>query len=99
MDPVIREELCRIISEPVRWDCHLAGYTSFAIGGPAEALVKVRDRREPTALLGFLRQMDVPSRIIGKGTNLLVRDEGFAGVVILLGEGFRQMAFGSCRSG
>ena len=98
MDPVIREELRRIISEPVRWDCPLAGYTSFAIGGPAEALVKVRDRRELTALLGFLRRTDVPWRIIGKGTNLLVRDEGFAGVVILLGEGFRQMEFGPCRS-
>nr|WP_240191606.1 UDP-N-acetylmuramate dehydrogenase [Desulfoprunum benzoelyticum] len=87
------------MAEPVQWDCPLAGYTSFAIGGPAEALVKVQDRRELATLLEFLRRTGVPWRIIGKGTNILVRDEGFAGVIILLGDGFRQLEFGPCRSG
>jgi UDP-N-acetylmuramate dehydrogenase len=99
MDPAIREELSRIVTAPVQWDCPLAGYTSFAIGGPAEALAKVRDRRELAALLAFLGRTRVPWRIIGRGTNLLVRDEGFAGVIILLGNGFRQMEFGHCRAG
>ena len=99
MDPATREELSTIVAEPVQWDCPLAGYTSFAIGGPAEAVVKVRDRRELAALLGFFGRTRVPWRIIGKGTNLLVRDEGFAGVIILLGDGFQQLEFGPRRSG
>jgi len=99
MDPAVREELSRIVTAPVQWDCPLAGYTSFAIGGPAEAVVKVRDCRELAALLDFLGRTRVPWRIIGKGTNLLVRDEGFAGVILLLGDGFRQMKFGHCQAG
>ena len=89
----MRQELSRIVAHPVQWDCPLAGYTSFAIGGPAEALVTVDLREELAALLGFLDSSRIPWRVIGKGTNLLVRDEGFAGAVLLLGQGFKQAAF------
>ena len=89
----MRQELSRIVAHPVQWDCPLAGYTSFAIGGPAEALVTVDLREELAALLGFLGSSRIPWQVIGKGTNLLVRDEGFPGAVLLLGQGFKQVAF------
>ena len=99
MDAGLRQQLGRIVAQPVQWDCPLAGYTSLAVGGPAEALVTVNDTRELAAVLGLLEGAGVPWRIIGKGTNLLVRDEGVAGAVLLLGAGFRQMAFSSAGGG
>jgi UDP-N-acetylmuramate dehydrogenase len=91
MDAGAREELTRIVSAAVQWDCPLSGYTSFAIGGPAEALVTAGDSSELAGLLELFARRRLAWRIIGRGTNLLVRDEGFAGVVVLLGDGFQQL--------
>lgn len=99
MEQRMRQELSRIVAHPVQWDCPLAGYTSFGIGGPAEALVTVDRHEELAALLGFLESSRIPWRIIGKGTNLLVRDEGFAGAVLLLGRDFKQVDFVSAGGG
>jgi len=79
-----------MLSQPVEWQCRLDRYTSFAIGGPAEAVVKVDLRHELHPLLKYLAGEKIPWRVIGRGTNLLVRDEGFPGVIIVLGKEFAQ---------
>lgn len=79
-----REQLATLVSNPVEWDRPLAGYTSFGIGGPAEALIKIEQRQELQRLLLFMKEQHIPWRVIGRGTNLLVRDEGFSGVILLL---------------
>lgn len=79
-----QEKLTGLLTRSVHWQCRLDRYTSFAIGGPAEAVVKVESRLELQTLLAFLAEEQIPWRVIGRGTNLLVRDEGFAGVVLLL---------------
>lgn len=65
----------------------LAGITWFRVGGPAEVVFRPADRDD---LLEFLAQLppDVPSTVIGVGSNLLVRDGGVPGVVIRLGRAF-----------
>jgi UDP-N-acetylmuramate dehydrogenase len=93
MERFLREELTGLSANPIRWDCPLSDYTSFAIGGPAKALVTVADCRELQALIAFLQTNDVKWQVIGKGTNLLVSDTGFEGVVILLGDGFKSAVF------
>jgi UDP-N-acetylmuramate dehydrogenase len=62
----------------------LAGHTSFRIGGPADALVLPADRKDLITLLLQVRQQGLPFVILGGGTNVLVRDGGFRGVVISL---------------
>ncbi len=84
-----QEKLTGLLARPVHWQCRLDRYTSFAIGGPADAVVKVESRLELQALLVFLLDEQIPWRVIGRGTNLLVRDEGFAGVVLLLDGEFK----------
>lgn len=79
-----QEKLTGLLTRSVHWQCRLDRYTSFAIGGPAEAVVKVESREELQVLLAFLADEQIPWRVIGRGTNLLVNDEGFAGVVLLL---------------
>ncbi len=92
MGTSFKTELENLVSAPVKWDCPLAGYTSLGIGGPARALVIVEDENELLRLLRFFRENEVPWRVIGRGTNLLVGDGGFSGVVLVLGHGFQSLA-------
>ena len=84
-------KLTNLSSQAIKWQCRLDRYTSFAIGGPAEALVKVEKRPELQSLLAFLVEEQIPWRVLGRGTNLLVKDEGFAGVILLLGGDFNNV--------
>jgi UDP-N-acetylmuramate dehydrogenase len=67
----------------------LAPLTSFRIGGPASLFVEAQDDRDLEAVGGAADQAGVPVAIIGKGSNVLVSDEGFAGIVVRLGRGYR----------
>jgi len=92
MDGELKQKLASLVSSPVLWDCPLRDYTSFAIGGPAIALVRVEDLLELKRVLLFLQEQKILWRIIGKGTNLLVNDSGFAGVILILGKGFSRIS-------
>ncbi len=62
----------------------LAPLTWFRLGGPAAFLARPRDLTEVAALLRRSREVDVPVRLLGGGSNILVGDEGFDGLVIHL---------------
>lgn len=89
MNRAQKEKLAKLVEQPVLLQCRLDCYTSLAIGGPAEAVVQVDRRQELSPLLAFLVEEKIPWRVIGRGTNLLVRDEGFCGVILVLGDEFK----------
>ncbi len=60
----------------------LAAYTTWRIGGPAELLATPRRLDDLIVAVGFAVRSGVPWRILGNGSNLLVRDEGVRGLVI-----------------
>lgn len=62
----------------------LAPLTWLRIGGPAQRLIEPRSVDELAAVLRTCHELAVPVRLLGSGSNLLVRDEGVAGVVIRL---------------
>ncbi len=62
----------------------LSGHTSFGIGGPADILAYPADRDDLLALFKEIRTKNLNYFILGGGTNLLVRDGGFRGIVISL---------------
>jgi len=62
----------------------LAPHTWFRLGGPASYLARPRDVAQLVALLRRCRESEVPVRILGGGSNVLIREEGFAGLVIHL---------------
>ncbi len=62
----------------------LSRHTSFAIGGPADIVAYPVDRDDLLALLREIKAKGMPVFILGGGTNLLVRDGGFRGVVVNL---------------
>ncbi len=62
----------------------LAPHTWFRLGGPAAYLARPRDIPQVAALIRRSREANIPLRILGGGSNVLVRDEGFPGLVIHL---------------
>jgi len=73
-------------------------HTSFRIGGPADFLVTVVSVSELARLLTLCRAEGVPVLVIGRGTNLLVRDGGIRGVVVRLAGEFLEVRFGDRRA-
>ena len=62
----------------------LAPLTWFRLGGPAAFLARPRDIAEVAALLRRASEVGLPVRLLGGGSNILVGDAGFAGLVIHL---------------
>ncbi len=60
----------------------LKDLSTFGIGGPAEYFIEVHDISAMQALLPFCKEHQLPYFILGKGSNLLFDDRGFAGVII-----------------
>jgi UDP-N-acetylmuramate dehydrogenase len=92
MEKRFREGIVDIAVGTVQWDCPLAPYTSFGIGGPADALIEVEGEAELSSLLNYFNVNGLAWRFIGKGSNLLVSDSGFAGAVLLFGKGFSEIS-------
>jgi len=89
MNQAQQEKLTDLVAQSIHWQCRLDRYTSLAIGGPAAAIVRVDRRQQLQPLLAFLAGENIPWRLIGRGTNLLVRDDGFPGVIVTLGREFK----------
>jgi UDP-N-acetylmuramate dehydrogenase len=60
----------------------LAELTTFKIGGPALYFVEVHDEKEVIEALEFAKQKNIPVLVLGNGSNILVSDGGFKGLVI-----------------
>ncbi len=60
----------------------LASHTTFRIGGPARLWLTVQSTSELVTAVTLARQFDCPLLMLGSGANLLIRDGGFAGLVI-----------------
>lgn len=72
--------------EITRPDEPLAPYTWLKIGGPAQYLVEPRNVDELAAVVKRCHADGIPVRVLGGGSNLLVREEGVSGVVIHLND-------------
>ena len=66
----------------------MAAHTTFRIGGPADYFVMPETVEELANVLKLCREEKVPYFILGNGSNLLVGDKGFSGVVIQLYKNF-----------
>ncbi|MCX7732778.1 MAG: UDP-N-acetylmuramate dehydrogenase [candidate division WOR-3 bacterium] len=75
----VHEEHCEVFfNEP------LARHTSFRIGGPADALVIVRSRSGLSGVWTIAQKYGVNITVIGRGTNVLISEQGLRGIVVKL---------------
>ncbi len=78
--------------ERLRTDFSMAALTTFRIGGPAALYLEAESDRNLIAVAEAVAETGIDFVVLGKGSNILVSDEGFAGLVIRLGGGFRWVA-------
>ncbi len=71
-------------ADVVKTDAPMADYTTFRIGGPADYLVTPADAAALKAGIAVCKSCGMPFYIIGNGSNLLVGDDGFRGVIFHL---------------
>ncbi|MCQ2437997.1 MAG: UDP-N-acetylmuramate dehydrogenase [Clostridia bacterium] len=66
----------------------MSRHTTFRVGGPADLIVMPESSEQVIEALRIARENDVPVLVIGNGSNLIVKDNGIRGIVILLGDKF-----------
>lgn len=84
----------RIPAERILTDEPMSRHTSFRVGGPADLFVTVESEAELAAALQLLTAESVPHLLVGNGSNLLVADAGYRGVVLRLGGEFCTLTIG-----
>ena len=84
--PTIADELAKLVSPATifRRNEPLAKHTTLRVGGPADGYVEPVTEAELAAILNFCGERGVKFFILGRGSNLIVRDGGFRGVAICL---------------
>ncbi|MCB2180668.1 MAG: UDP-N-acetylmuramate dehydrogenase [Desulfobulbaceae bacterium] len=88
---VFNDEMADFWSGEVVWNGCMAEYTTLKVGGNADAIVFPMGRNELSLLIQGVRKINVTWIILGKGSNVLVPDEGIRGVVIVLGRNFAEI--------
>ena len=66
----------------------MSRHTTFKVGGPAHYFVEPSDAETAVSVLELCRREGVDCAVVGRGSNLLVGDKGYRGVIIHLGEKF-----------
>ncbi len=89
------KELAALIGESARVDHPLGAMTTYRVGGPAGVFVRLETPADIERVVAGLSQVPVPVLVLGAGSNILVADEGFEGLVVALGPGFADMELSS----
>ena len=66
----------------------MKNHTSFRIGGPCDVMIKINCEALLCELIKQCRENDIKYYVVGRGSNILVCDEGLQGVVLLIGSDF-----------
>lgn len=94
----IKNTLRRMARGDILFDVPLREYTSMGVGGPADIVVFPRDATEAMRIVEYLTLSGVPFLPVGNGTNLIVRDGGYRGVVLCL-RGLQDLSWGQHTGG
>jgi UDP-N-acetylmuramate dehydrogenase len=81
----IADQLAGVAGIEIKTDEMIAPYTSYRIGGPAAVWAAPANEDGIGEVLAILHEADIPLFILGLGSNLLVSDKGWPGVILYLG--------------
>ena len=74
----------------------MAGHITFRIGGPADCFVQLEDEEQLRKVRRYLGLAGVPFFVLGNGSNLLVDDAGYRGVVLQIGQKMSDISVQGC---
>ncbi|MFN2527343.1 MAG: UDP-N-acetylmuramate dehydrogenase [Candidatus Baltobacteraceae bacterium] len=86
-----KKELQTICGASVRFDEPLSPYTSWKIGGPADAWISAENEDQLAAVMRFCLRRKMPWFALGSGSNLLIGDGGIRGLVLRLAGDFTEI--------
>ena len=86
-----REEIRKLIKGRVLFNVPMKRFTSMKVGGPVDVILFPRNVGELKKVIHYARKKSIPVMILGKGTNLIVRDNGIRGWVINLTLGLKKI--------
>lgn len=72
----------KLVVDRVKVNEPLSRHTTFKIGGPADLFYEASSREDLIKVIRVIREVEVPDFILGGGSNILVGDKGFRGIVI-----------------
>ena len=75
-------KLQALFGDKLQENVRMANYTTTRVGGPASGMISVHTADEMRRTVKILWELDVPFRILGSGSNLLVSDSGYVGVMV-----------------
>ncbi len=85
------EEIKNKISGKIYFDESLSKYSWFNLGGPAKVIFKPNNLNELSIFLKNIKGFD-KIKVLGVGSNTLIRDGGFNGIIIKLGKSFSHLS-------
>jgi UDP-N-acetylmuramate dehydrogenase len=89
----IADQLAAVAGIQVKIDEMIAPYTSYKIGGPAAIWAAPASETGIGEVLAIVREANIPLYILGLGTNLLVSEKGWPGVILYIGANFSGWRF------
>ena len=72
--------------ENIRFQESMAGHTTFRIGGPADCFLQLENEEQLIKVKKYLNLVEEPYFVLGNGSNLLVSDSGYRGVILQIGQ-------------
>lgn len=81
-------ELCKRLDCNIKKECLLSEYITFKFGGACRALIDINSSETASELLKYIKKNDIKYAVLGRGSNVLVKDEGFDGIILHFGNNF-----------
>lgn len=82
------DQAARLLGDRARRDVAIGPLTTYRVGGAAALFVEATSEGDLAAVRAAVSATGVPVLVLGRGSNMLVSDAGFPGVVVTLGAGF-----------
>lgn len=81
-----------VLGDLAQRDVPIGPMTTYRLGGPARLYINVESDQDLELVRDAVAKSGLPTLVIGKGSNLLVSDEGFDGLVITLGQAYAEVS-------
>ncbi len=89
----LRDSLSAILGDRLQVNAPLGALTTYRVGGNAAFIATVESEDELRAIAAALAGDALPVAILGRGSNTLIADEGFAGLIVTLGKAFGEIEY------
>lgn len=88
----VKDSLTRFLPEDqIKTQEVMSRHTTFRVGGPADCLVTPSNEEQLGGIIRYLNKVEIPYFVVGNGSNLLISDKGYRGIIIKIGDEMGQV--------